>query len=1422
MKNQKRHCPLENRLIVNKLGYISRRSFIKGSGAFAAGLALEHLGGDIFSATPANASESAETKIVIVRPTQIGIVAYDVTNASNPISLQGCKVKITSRYNNKVVEGTTNQDGKIVLDIKDLAEPIESTDDVIAFNGSIVVEKQGYRDVAIPLARISGHTAFIAPTRPLDDKPYFRTLTLNEWDVQYTKPTFITDSTNTESQKFSGQLVMPSETLRPSVKLIFDENGQEREIGDFKIASTQNNIANVEISGEFLNSNKDSCLKETLAPKVVFSTSSTNSEYETAINIDPKPAPVNKIKSDDKIIVPSAFGDSANVCELPNNFIKPFAGSKFSIWKPSIPLLLEVSPHGYFMIGLGYTSIRPKSDNGELLDLDSWKKAPSQSISDQIKKQFESQKKAIDSYNKQRACPNDPTKTKKVSHSCTSKFKIVINAQAFGMMKYDWKEKMWTGSFSGVFSCGFNATWTHQMSILVVPVFFQVSPSFTMQASLYLGATTKDINKLDFVGQNVSFGFGTNIAVALSVGVGIVGFASVSCTGAGYISYFVNFAPNKGKPIPHIIAGCGGSLSVTLQFTIFKYTFKVCGGDWPQLFDSNKDDNSLPSSNESSYEMPSFEELCQNATIVTNSEMLNSKEFSLSSNVLTDWPTTIEYEGDGDDGDFGETNPHDAIVIIPNEEETDFSNTDYIATYDYVGTMKSINLSNDEIGVEGISTNDLGGINPSFDKLLFENITSNPRLKILKTAYGRTAMFRIATVDVGGGNARSRIVYHLFENGNWTKPYVIEFDPQISGVDRANMFDVDFDVVEAAGYNGSNYIFLNVISGTYPNGDSTTFQEGIQARYASLISLYDSYFSDNPLRVDPQMTCNLVSLEADRTLICPSISAYSDELSVVGTKDFCVIASVVRKNVNSEAMKYETGMRRSFFARWEYDNDKDQEVFKINYTRGDNVYGAYTKLFPVQLDEEGYEPNVGTASKIRRSTCASVGSHKLEVYKYVGTYTDNLPWKKYYQSFLGEKIATSSSDYEVDKIYTFGAQQGLLLATCRIKDDNGEETSGIFRVDFDPKNSGNLTFTQISETSGCVSDLVCDPDGHYFFYAENIDGKTGQEYTPNEDGQVEGPSSDIESHRYYIKGVAYISGLFTRPFVFGELEHAADSLQAACINDDYISFMVDDITDIDNSLSNIYDVRIPFVKCLTPTALTSIDPFCFSGEPSTFAVQIRNDGNLVATGATFNFIEVQSGKTIDSKKVDFSKSSTSLSSTETTNSSYNTESWGAGSELLENPLVKNSGANVIIPGETKIYNIEFNIPEDWADEKQVRVTISNIEYLTPSSINNYGDSEDITISSYHVDSSKNPTETINVTNEAELDELNIASGEVKERCKQDNNNEDPLYASSLAKTGDNAKGQLAIAAAGAIASGFAAYSARRNLNENTKNSKPQN
>ena len=150
-------------------GSISRRNFVALAVSSLAvlpaveeGFLIPRAPEKAFAEEVSSAPEAIE--IVVVSPSEVGFNISDQTdNANAPI--EGAHVVLTSRYNGKVLEDHSLQNGVVVFDVKELAE--DNEDGVYAFDGTIDIDMPGYRTFHISLARIEGHTAFSVPTRQI-------------------------------------------------------------------------------------------------------------------------------------------------------------------------------------------------------------------------------------------------------------------------------------------------------------------------------------------------------------------------------------------------------------------------------------------------------------------------------------------------------------------------------------------------------------------------------------------------------------------------------------------------------------------------------------------------------------------------------------------------------------------------------------------------------------------------------------------------------------------------------------------------------------------------------------------------------------------------------------------------------------------------------------------------------------------------------------------------------------------------------------------------------------------------------------------------------------------------------------------------------------------------------------------------------
>lgn len=202
---------------------VSRRSFVELASGLLASLPVL-AGGVVLAPRPARATEGEDPTdaselaggqseyviIDVVEPWQVGIMVVDVTRGEERDGglmyyppLAGAKVSVTSRFNGKVAEGTTDEDGVANVDIHELSVCEEGADvnnlGSYSFNGSITVELDGYRLFRTALMVVEGGTGLQVPAHPLDDTtPYPYQVAFDEWDGLYIANEFLVTPANAD------------------------------------------------------------------------------------------------------------------------------------------------------------------------------------------------------------------------------------------------------------------------------------------------------------------------------------------------------------------------------------------------------------------------------------------------------------------------------------------------------------------------------------------------------------------------------------------------------------------------------------------------------------------------------------------------------------------------------------------------------------------------------------------------------------------------------------------------------------------------------------------------------------------------------------------------------------------------------------------------------------------------------------------------------------------------------------------------------------------------------------------------------------------------------------------------------------------------------------------------------------------------
>ena len=626
---------------------ITRRGFLGAT--FGTLLSLPALGGvGLFSqervAYALTAQEEAGAsftneelaKITVIRRDQMCVVAVDMSKVQNVVIdngglesgtippeafVVGTTVTLTSRYNGVTQTLQTDDEGKVVFDIREMSENEEGADvnalDLYEFNGTLEITCPGFRTFKTALIRVHGTDVLVAPTRsfvPGDATAYPHMISFNEWDVLYLRNEFLTIASNTDVQRLefegrgfdSGDVTVTwreqesgatfqSTTATPEdgvVKASFEGTflqlgaAGSLEIGKaYELAVTQGDLTYVWPLQMSLRKGILSQAINTTLEMMPLSPGGSSVETQMQVQADPQPAPFSP---------PGSTSDTASLSFTWPKWVPVVGGQKAS-WLNLIktPLSVNVDPFGFAQITYtipiyGYRRDSSKPDEG------GWKRYPYDSIADSYKKAREStesmMEKAGSGWNafKNGVAASD-LKTWGV-------FDFQIYAQFMAAMKWDNKQGIFQGMGGGQLRASCSLTFTMNFYAGPVPVLISFSfiadvvvalmcdmytlatDAADMPLEDYLPTYLLDVTAWRFDFSNSGLTVSITLTPSLSVGVGVSGIASISLRGKAVFTMSYSLTPAKNRPFPHTTMGFSAACEVVIQFFFYTQTFEI-----PQL-----------------------------------------------------------------------------------------------------------------------------------------------------------------------------------------------------------------------------------------------------------------------------------------------------------------------------------------------------------------------------------------------------------------------------------------------------------------------------------------------------------------------------------------------------------------------------------------------------------------------------------------------------------------------------------------------------------------------------------------------------------------------------------------------------------------------------------------------------------------------
>lgn len=647
-----------------------RRAFLAGAGsllgAFAAPLVVgQRIPGAgpeeedplaPLAAEPAYAEDAGTFEFDVAKPSEVVIKVIDLWGNSRS-AVKGATVKLKSLDVEDAPEValTTGDDGTAKADIKALCDPKRAKNGIeYLCDLAITVRAAGCRQVNIESRQVIGGTGFILPTCSIpkseEDIPYLRSVSFNGRDCQYSTYTFMYSAGNSARQEISASAVVKGDAAatvnfwrwRPtsdtwpglydrSVTMLatWDASISEAKAEEYRKLDAKDEAAMAEGREYDAEAYEDRWVRDVVSKerylqtafdrafqrgdRLVVSVRGGGFEFVYLMSTQFAKAPLSEVYSSTSDGLPgiNSLGLSVN---LPKQW-PVVGGSKFSIWTPTIPLVLDINPIGHLIAGFTFFSAEGEADQKNPFSKDNWEKCEAESFKAQCKSFQEQFKKRTDGYKSMYQNwknPQNGNKTKRMQYKMFSKFEASVAAQAYAQLTWDAYDmyydaaSVWTGSLNAVVGLAGEGNISFMVLLGPVPLFLNLNPSADLSLSLRAGLTTslpgddrplgervlQMIEETNISWADNQVAFVLNVGFSVTAGVGVAGVASIGVRGSAGITCYVALWDGSGHDAegsytwPHARVGAGIDLAVAAQIWLFKYSKKIASLEWPTLYDS--------------------------------------------------------------------------------------------------------------------------------------------------------------------------------------------------------------------------------------------------------------------------------------------------------------------------------------------------------------------------------------------------------------------------------------------------------------------------------------------------------------------------------------------------------------------------------------------------------------------------------------------------------------------------------------------------------------------------------------------------------------------------------------------------------------------------------------------------------------------
>lgn len=531
-----------------------------------------------------------EVEIIALKPSEVGFRVLDMSTKENK-PIPGAHIKLTSLYNQKVVEADTDAKGTVVFDVAELSEKpnSETNSGKYAFNAAVEVSAKGYRDFASGVMRVEGNQGHYVPTRAITDgKPYPSTVSFNRWDVLYQENLFTMGKKNTSKYPLFVRIKNIKGDGPVELSLIEREGAK---VLASATADAKDGVAEATIERSFLQQGGSEALPLDKQFSLRFSVAGAGYEFPIALKLEE--APFDE-PGEIKDMTASPLGTKAASgfeVKWPSN--SPLGGKgsdSFSAWIPEFPINLYYDPKGAVQIMVKTPSWGYVDDTGLPADKTGWGKYPRKSLADQLEKKIGDMGKLLD---KTGAAMSRDGVMRQIDFS--AQIRATANLQFVGILQWDRDKSHFSGNAAAQAVLALDTSFTEQFFAGPFPLFimfaFKMSAAFSLGVGMVvdppedgkkhdLTKVLQDTSNYHWDFTNTGFTFTLLISPSLSLGLGIKGIASVSLRGSCTITFFIGMTKRGDlkeatHPLPHLILGYQFSADVVVEIFLFTKTWNL-------------------------------------------------------------------------------------------------------------------------------------------------------------------------------------------------------------------------------------------------------------------------------------------------------------------------------------------------------------------------------------------------------------------------------------------------------------------------------------------------------------------------------------------------------------------------------------------------------------------------------------------------------------------------------------------------------------------------------------------------------------------------------------------------------------------------------------------------------------------------------